>query len=63
MKSPGEKGTEPPFCGAFYDHKQDAPLLVCCDLPLFSSDHKFISGTVGPVSPPIDTEHITTNPT
>ena len=55
------KGTEPPFCGAFYDHKQDGTYYcVCCDLPLFSSDHKFISGTGWPsFFQPIDPEHIT----
>jgi peptide-methionine (R)-S-oxide reductase len=43
------KGTERPFCGAFYDHKQDGIYFcVCCDLPLFSSDHKFTSGTGWP---------------
>ncbi|MFO7992323.1 MAG: peptide-methionine (R)-S-oxide reductase, partial [Thermoplasmata archaeon] len=31
------KGTEPPFCGSFYDHKQDGIYrCVCCDLPIFS---------------------------
>jgi methionine-R-sulfoxide reductase len=43
------KGTEPPFCGTFFDHKQDGTYTcVCCDLPLFSSDHKFTSGTGWP---------------
>ena len=43
------KGTEPPFCGTFFDHKQDGTYsCVCCDLPLFSSDHKFISGSGWP---------------
>lgn len=43
------KGTEPPFCGAFYDHKKEGAYhCVCCDLPLFSSDAKFISGTGWP---------------
>ncbi len=43
------KGTEPPFCGAFFDHKQDGTYTcVCCSLPLFSSDHKFTSGTGWP---------------
>ncbi len=41
------KGTEAPFCGAFFDHKQDGTYhCVCCDLPLFSSDYKFISAMV-----------------
>lgn len=43
------KGTEPPFCGAFFDHKQEGTYhCVCCDLPLFSSAQKFISGTGWP---------------
>lgn len=43
------KGTEPAFCGAFYDHKKVGTYhCVCCDLPLFSSDAKFISGTGWP---------------
>jgi peptide-methionine (R)-S-oxide reductase len=54
------KGTEPPFCGAFFDHKQDGTYTcVCCDLPLFSSDHKFISGTGWPsFFQPINEDHI-----
>lgn len=43
------KGTEPPFCGAFYDYKQPGMYhCVCCDLPIFSSSHKFTSGTGWP---------------
>jgi peptide-methionine (R)-S-oxide reductase len=58
------KGTEPPFCGAFYDHKQDGTYYcVCCGLPLFSSDDKFISGTGWPsFFQPIDPEHIAYKP-
>jgi peptide-methionine (R)-S-oxide reductase len=54
------KGTEPPFCGAFFDHKQDGTYYcVCCDLPLFSADHKFISGTGWPsFFQPIAEDHI-----
>jgi methionine-R-sulfoxide reductase len=54
------KGTEPPFCGAFFDHKQDGTYTcVCCGLPLFSSNHKFTSGTGWPsFFQPIDKEHI-----
>lgn len=54
------KETEPPFCGAFFDHKQEgAYTCVCCDLPLFSFDHKFTSGTGWPsFFQPVDEEHI-----
>ena len=54
------KGTEPPFCGAFYDHKQDGIYkCVCCDLPIFSSEHKFKSGTGWPsFYKPIDEAHV-----
>lgn len=54
------KGTEPPFCGLFYDHKQDGIYrCVCCDLPIFSSEHKFISGSGWPsFYQPIEDEHV-----
>lgn len=54
------KGTEPPFCGMFYDHKQAGTYhCICCDLPLFSSDAKFISGTGWPsFFAPINEDHI-----
>ena len=54
------KGTEPPFCGMFHDHKQGGTYhCVCCDLPLFSSSHKFTSGTGWPsFLKPINEEHI-----
>ena len=54
------KGTEPPFCGAFYDHKQAGVYrCVCCDLPIFSSEHKFRSGTGWPsFFQPVDESHI-----
>ncbi len=54
------KGTEPPFCGMFYDHKQDGVYhCVCCDLPIFSSENKFTSGTGWPsFFKPVNEEHI-----
>ena len=42
-------GTERPFCGTLLDNKKDG-LYACsvCGLPLFSSAHKFTSGTGWP---------------
>jgi methionine-R-sulfoxide reductase len=43
------KGTEPAFCGAFFDqHKPGVYECVCCGLPLFTSEAKFDSGTGWP---------------
>ncbi|HPS79334.1 MAG TPA: peptide-methionine (R)-S-oxide reductase MsrB, partial [Thermoanaerobaculaceae bacterium] len=42
-------GTEPPFCGNLLDnHKDGVYVCVVCGLPLFSSEHKFNSGTGWP---------------
>lgn len=42
-------GTEPAFCGTLLDNKKEgAYYCVVCGLPLFSSDHKFHSGTGWP---------------
>lgn len=42
-------GTEPPFCGTLVDNKQEGIYAcVVCGLPLFSSQHKFDSGTGWP---------------
>ena len=42
-------GTERPFCGTLLDNKKDGfYACVVCGLPLFSSDHKFMSGTGWP---------------
>ncbi len=44
-----KKGTEKPYSGKYYDHKEKGTYqCVCCGLPLFSSDHKFESGTGWP---------------
>ncbi|MES2310594.1 MAG: peptide-methionine (R)-S-oxide reductase MsrB [Verrucomicrobiota bacterium] len=43
------KGTEPAFCGKFTDSKDEGTYkCVCCGLPIFSSKHKFHSGTGWP---------------
>ncbi len=42
-------GTEAPFCGTLLDNKKDGIYAcVVCGLPLFSSEHKFNSGTGWP---------------
>uniref|UniRef100_M3YKZ5 Peptide-methionine (R)-S-oxide reductase n=2 Tax=Mustela putorius furo TaxID=9669 RepID=M3YKZ5_MUSPF len=44
-----EKGTEPPFSGAYLNNKESGMYhCVCCDSPLFSSDHKYCSGSGWP---------------
>src|SRR5262249_49137559 len=44
-----DSGTEPAFCGNLVDNKkQGVYVCVVCGLPLFSSDHKFHSGTGWP---------------
>jgi len=53
-------GTEPAFCGTLLDNKMDGT-YVCrlCGLPLFSSDHKFHSGTGWPsFYRPFDKDHL-----
>jgi methionine-R-sulfoxide reductase len=43
------KGTEAAFCGAFYDAKVPGVYFcICCDLPLFTSEAKYHSGTGWP---------------
>jgi peptide-methionine (R)-S-oxide reductase len=41
--------TEPPFDNAYWNHKETGVYhCVCCSTPLFSSDHKYHSGTGWP---------------
>jgi len=53
-------GTEAAFCGNLLDnHKDGVYACVVCGLPLFSSEHKFNSGTGWPsFYQPFDPEHI-----
>ncbi|MDB6108998.1 MAG: msrB [Pedosphaera sp.] len=57
------KGTEPAFCGLLTDQKKPGIYYcVCCDLPLFSSDSKFHSGTGWPsFFAPIAAENVVTH--
>ena len=42
-------GTERPFCGTLLDNKKDGfYACIVCGLPLFSSEHKYTSGTGWP---------------
>jgi peptide methionine sulfoxide reductase msrA/msrB len=54
-------GTEPAFCGTLLDNKKEGVYAcVVCGLPLFSSEHKFDSGTGWPSFwREFDAEHVT----
>ena len=44
-----QKGTERAFTGKYVDHKADGQYhCICCDAPLFSSEHKYDSGSGWP---------------
>ena len=44
-----QKGTEPAFCGAFWNKSNPGTYsCVCCDQPLYSSEAKYSSGTGWP---------------
>lgn len=44
-----QKGTERAFTGAYVDHKADGTYrCVCCETELFSSEHKYDSGSGWP---------------
>ena len=55
-----KSGTEPAFCGTLLDNKKDGVYCcVVCGLPLFSSSHKFNSGTGWPsFFQPFDVAHV-----
>ncbi len=59
-----EKGTEPPFTGAYVDN-HDSGMYRCkaCGIELFSSDKKFDSGSGWPsFTDPAVAEHVGTRP-
>ncbi len=55
-----QSGTELAFCGTLLDNKKEGVYAcVVCGLPLFSSEHKFTSGTGWPsFFQPIDDAHL-----
>ena len=57
-----EKGTERAFSGAYWDHHASGVYrCVCCGTELFSSEHKFDSGTGWPSYwQPVDAANVRT---
>ncbi len=57
------KGTEAPFCGTLLDNHLDGVYsCICCGLPLFTSAHKFDSGSGWPsFFQPIAEENVKTH--
>ena len=55
-----KEGTERAFCGTLLDNKKDGTYqCVVCGLPIFSSNHKFDSGTGWPsFYTPVDDQHL-----
>lgn len=55
-----EGGTEPPFTGRYWNHKTPGVYqCVCCEQPLFTSQHKYDSGSGWPsFYQPIDNHSI-----
>ena len=55
-----EKGTEESHTGVYWDNKRKGDYhCICCDLPLFSSATKFVSGTGWPSFwDPISSENV-----
>jgi peptide-methionine (R)-S-oxide reductase len=57
-----QKGTEPPFTGKYYRHKEEGTYLcIACGNELFASGTKYESGSGWPsFYAPIDEEHVET---